>query len=53
MTYNLEFKESALKEWQKLDGSIREQFKKKFKERLVAPCIESCKLSGMPDCYKI
>ena len=30
MTYNLEFKESALKEWRKLDNSIREQFKKKL-----------------------
>jgi mRNA interferase RelE/StbE len=53
MTYDLEFKESALKEWQKLDGSIREQFKKKLKERLEDPRLESCKLSGMPDCYKI
>lgn len=53
MTYNLEFKESALKEWQKLDGTIREQFKKKLKERLEVPRVESGKLSGMPDCYKI
>lgn len=53
MTYNLEFKESALREWQKIDGSIREQFKKKLKERLEVPRLESCKLSGMPDCYKI
>lgn len=53
MTYSLEFKESALKEWQKLDGSIREQFKKKLKERLEAPRLASCQLSGMPDCYKI
>jgi mRNA interferase RelE/StbE len=29
MTYKLEFKVSALKEWQKLDRPIREQFKKK------------------------
>jgi len=28
MSYSLEFKESALKEWKKLDGAIREQFKK-------------------------
>ncbi|MGA2081470.1 MAG: type II toxin-antitoxin system RelE/ParE family toxin [Holophaga sp.] len=53
MTYNLEFKETALIEWQKLDGRVREQFKKKLKERLEEPRIESCKLSGMPDCYKI
>ncbi|MDA8427670.1 MAG: type II toxin-antitoxin system RelE/ParE family toxin [Geobacteraceae bacterium] len=53
MSYNLEFKESALKEWQKLDGTIREQFKKKLAERLVRPRVASAKLSGMPDCYKI
>ena len=53
MTYNLEFKASALREWQKLDSSIREQFKKKLKERLETPRVESCKLAGMPDCYKI
>jgi mRNA interferase RelE/StbE len=53
MTYELEFKESALKEWRKLDGSIREQFKKKLAERLNNPIVESAKLSGMPDCYKI
>lgn len=53
MTYELEFKESALKEWRKLDGSIREQFKKKLAERLTNPRVDSAKLSGMPDCYKI
>jgi mRNA interferase RelE/StbE len=53
MTYSLEFKESALKEWQKLDGSIREQFKKKLAERLTKPRVASAKLSGMDDCYKI
>jgi mRNA interferase RelE/StbE len=53
MTYSLEFKESALKEWRKLDSSLREQFKKKLAERIENPRIESSKLSGMPDCYKI
>ncbi len=53
MIYSLEFKESALKEWSKLDGSIREQFKKKLVERLEFPRVESSRLSGMPDCYKI
>lgn len=28
MTYDLEFHPDALKEWQKLSSSIREQFKK-------------------------
>jgi mRNA interferase RelE/StbE len=53
MTYELQFKESALKEWRKLDGTIRDQFKKKLAERLENPKVESAKLSGMPDCYKI
>ena len=53
MSYRLEFKESALKEWHKLDSSIREQFKKRLAERLEIPRVESARLSGMPDCYKI
>ena len=53
MSYELEFKESALKEWHKLDNSIRELFKKRLAERLLVPRVESAKLSGMPDCYKI
>lgn len=53
MTYRLEFKTSALKEWQKLDSPIREQFKKKLIERLTQPRIESARLAAMPDCYKI
>jgi len=53
MSYRLEFKTSAQKEWRKLDSPIREQFKKKLIERLTQPRIESARLSGMPDCYKI
>lgn len=53
MSYSLEFKESALREWKKLDSGIREQFKKKLAERLERPQVESARLSGMPDCYKI
>ena len=53
MTYSLEFKESALKEWRKLDGAIRAQFKKKLAERLERPRVASARLAGMADCYKI
>lgn len=53
MRYRLVFKEEALKEWRKLDGSIREQFKKKLEERLENPRVESARLSGMADRYKI
>lgn len=53
MSYELEFIEVALAEWQKLDGSIREQFKKKLQERLEMPRVPAAKLSGHPDRYKI
>ena len=53
MIYELAFLDSALKEWRKLAPAIREQFKAKLKERLVAPHVPSARLHGMPDCYKI
>jgi len=53
MTYRLEFVHSALKEWEKLDQGLRQQFKKKLAERLDTPRIEASLLNGMPDCYKI
>jgi len=53
MRFELEFLEEALAEWKRLDGSIREQFKKKLAERLVEPRIPSAKLHGHPDRYKI
>jgi len=53
MTYSLKFKEEALGEWHKLDGSIKELFKKKLKCRLENPKIAKSKLNGMADCYKI
>jgi mRNA interferase RelE/StbE len=42
-----------VQEWRKLNGSIREQFKKKLIERLANPKVDSAKLSGMTECYKI
>jgi len=53
MSYELRFKEEALSEWRRLDGSIREQFKKKLAERLEHPRVPAAKLSGHPDRYKI
>ncbi len=53
MNYELAFKKSALKEWRKLDGPVREQFKKKLAERLEQPRVETDNLRGLPDCYKI
>ena len=56
MTYKLRFHELALAEWRKLDGSVREPFKKlknKMAERLECPRVPSAALSSMADCYKI
>ncbi|MFH1873447.1 MAG: type II toxin-antitoxin system RelE/ParE family toxin [Pseudomonadota bacterium] len=53
MSYELAFLEEALKEWQKLDASIREQFKTKLAERLQNPQVPASRLSGHPDRYKI
>ncbi len=53
MTYRLVFKEDAKKEWDRLDASIRAIFAEKLKERLEQPRVESARLSGMKDCYKI
>lgn len=40
----LEFNLKALKEWNKLDSSIRLQFAKKLKERLDLPRVEADRL---------
>lgn len=53
MSYNLEFKPKALKEWGKLNSTIQEQFKKKLKERLQNPKVPKDKLSGFENVYKI
>ena len=53
MDYKLVFKVQAKKEWDKLDHAIRQQFKKKLAERLKNPRVESSRLNGMSDCYKI
>ncbi len=53
MSYSLEFKPKALKEWKKLDHSIKLQFHKKLKERLENPHVPHSKLSGFKSVYKI
>lgn len=53
MTYKLLFKEQALEEWNKLDQTIREQFTKKLRTLRENPRIDSARLSGLKDCYKI
>jgi len=53
MTYSLEFDARALKEWQKLGDTVRQQLKKKLAEMLLNPRIEANRLHSLPDCYKI
>ena len=53
MSYELEFKRSALKEWKKLNPAVREQFKKILERRLIDPHVLSAKISGAPNLYKI
>lgn len=55
MLYKLSFHEKALKEWKRLDGSIKQQFKKKLAERLENPHVPVAKLFGkdFKSCYKI
>ena len=53
MSYELGFAEPALKEWRKLDATTRAQFRKKLIERLRTPRVQSSKLRGSPDRYKI
>lgn len=53
MSYKLQFKKSALKEWKKLGHNVREQFKKKLADRLENPHIPQAALTRMPNTYKI
>jgi mRNA interferase RelE/StbE len=53
MSYKLEFKKSALKEWEKLGHTVKDQFKKKLSERLRNPHVPSAALSGANGFYKI
>jgi mRNA interferase RelE/StbE len=53
-TYSLEFHVQALKEWKKLDGSIKAQFQKALAKRLEQPRVPSAKLRGeLQNAYKI
>lgn len=53
MTFKLEFLPSALKEWEKLGHTIREQAKKKLREHLSLPRVQADALRELPDHYKI
>ena len=53
MTYELAFLDEALKEWRKLDNTIRDQFKARLADRLLNPKVPSARLHGASDRYKI
>jgi mRNA interferase RelE/StbE len=53
MSYELEFDPRALKEWQKLGETVKNQFRKKLAEVLSHPRLPSARLHDFPDCYKI
>ena len=53
MTYKVKFRESALKEWNRLDKALQQQFAKKLKKFCENPHIPAAKLRGMSGCYKI
>lgn len=53
MTYSLEFDARALKEWQKLGDTVRQQLKRKLASVLLNPRVEANRLDSLPNCYKI
>lgn len=53
MIYELAFDPRALKEWQKLGETVKNQFRKKLSEVLSHPRVPSARLHDFPDCYKI
>lgn len=53
MSYKLKFLPSALKEWNKIGSTIREQLKKKLEERLKEPVVPADRLHGFKNHYKI
>lgn len=53
MSYNLDFLEEALEEWNRLNPNIKQPMKKKLMKVLENPRIPKNKLSGHPNRYKI
>jgi len=53
MSYKFHFIKKSKKEWDKLNSTIKEQFKKKLAKRLVEPVVANDKLSGYENVYKI
>jgi mRNA interferase RelE/StbE len=53
MSYRLKFLPSALKEWRKLATEIRKQFKAHLERRLENPRIDTARIRGYKNHYKI
>jgi mRNA interferase RelE/StbE len=52
--YRLKFVPEALKEWNQLDGSVKELLRKLLKKRLDEPRVPGAELRGeLKHCYKI
>lgn len=52
--YRLKFLPAALKEWEALDGSVKEVLRKALKKRLQNPRLPGSELHGdLQGCYKI
>lgn len=52
-TYELAFAVDAKKEWDALDGSVKQAFKKVLARRLEQPRVAAAKLRGADNRYKI
>jgi mRNA interferase RelE/StbE len=53
MSYKLKFLPSALKEWRKLAPEIRAQFKAHLQRRVQKPHIDTARIRGYKNHYKI
>ncbi len=53
MSYKLKFLPSALKEWRKLSPGIKEQFKRLLERRLEIPYVDSARIAGFKNHFKI
>ena len=53
MTYKLGFHPAALDEWRRLDKTVASQLQKKLSERLENAIVDSARVSGGADLYKI
>ena len=53
MSYKLRFEQKAQKAWDRLDSTVRDQFKKVVERRLEQPRVPSARLRGGEEIYKI